>query len=44
MGACNNSSVTQFAESRTQKPKCVGSNHGVYNKLVDLTKKKILIE
>ena len=36
MGACNNSSVAQLVESRTQKPKCRGSNHGVDDRLVDL--------
>ena len=36
MGACNNSSVAQLVESRTHKPKCTGSNHGVDNRLVDL--------
>ena len=40
MGACNNSSVAQLVESRTQKPKCMGSNHGVGNRLVDLATKK----
>ena len=40
MGACNNSSVAQLVESRTQKPKCMGSNHGVGNRLVDLAMKK----
>ena len=44
MGACNNSSVAQLVESRTQKPKCMGSNHGVDNRLVDLAMKKILVE
>ena len=33
MGACNNSSVAQLVESRTQKPKCMGSNHGVDKRL-----------
>ena len=40
----NSSSVTQLVESRTQKPKCMGSNHGVDNRLVDLAREKILIE
>ena len=40
MGGCNNSSVVQLVEGRTQKPKCMGSNHGVGNRLVDLAKKK----
>ena len=44
MGACNNSLVAQLVESRTQKPKCKGSNHGVGNKLVDLAMKKFIIE
>ena len=43
MGVCNNSSVAQLVESRTQKAKCMGSNHGVDNRLVDLAMKKILI-
>ena len=41
MGTCNNSSVAQLVESRTQKPKCMGSNHGVDNRLVDLARKNI---
>ena len=41
MGACNNSLVVQLVESRTQKPKCMGSNHGVGNRLVDLAMEKI---
>ena len=40
MGACNNSSVAQLVKSRTHKPKCMGSNHGVDNRLVDLAMKK----
>ena len=40
MGACNNSSVAQLVESRTQRPECMGSNHGVGNRLVDLAMKK----
>ena len=40
MGACNNSSVAQLVDSRTQKPKCTCSNHGVGNRLVDLAMKK----
>ena len=40
MGACNNSLVAQLVESRTQKPKCMGSNHGVGNRLIDLAMKK----
>ena len=40
MGACNNSSVAQLVESKTQKPKCMGSNHGMDNRLVDLAIKK----
>ena len=43
MGVCNNSSVAQLVESKTQKAKCMGSNHGVDNRLVDLAMKKILI-
>ena len=39
MGACNNSSAAQLVESRTQKPKYMGSNHGVDNKLIDLAMK-----
>ena len=44
MGACNNSLVVQLVESRTHKPKCMGSNQGVDNRLVDLGMKKIAIE
>ena len=44
MGACNNSLVAQLVKSRTQKPKCMGSNHAVDNRLVDLALKKILVE
>ena len=44
MGACNNSLVAQLVESRAQKPKCMGSNHGVGNKLVELAMKKFIIE
>ena len=40
MGACNNSLVAQLVESRTRKPKCMGSNHGVGNRLIDLAMKK----
>ena len=40
MGACSNSLVAQLVESSTQKPKCMGSNHGVGNRLVDLAMKK----
>ena len=40
MGACNNSSVAQLVESRTQKPKYMGSNHGVGNRLIDLAMKR----
>ena len=40
MGACNNSLVAQLVESRTQKPKCLGSNRKVGNRLVDLAMKK----
>ena len=40
MRACNNSLVAQLVESRTQKPKCLGSNHRVDNRLVDLAMKK----
>ena len=38
MGSCNNSSVAQLVESRTQKQKCMGSNHGVDNRLADLAR------
>ena len=34
VGACKSSSVAQLVESRTQKPKCMGSNHGVDNRLL----------
>ena len=44
MGSCKNPSVAHLIESRTQKPMCVGSNHGVDNRLVDLTREKNLIE
>ena len=40
MGAHNNSSVAQLVESRTQKPKCIGSNRGVGHRLADLAMKK----
>ena len=39
MGACNNSLAAQLVESRTQKPKYMGSNHGVDNRLIDLAMK-----
>ena len=38
MGSCNNSSVAQLVESRTQKQKCMDSNHGVDNRLADLAR------
>ena len=41
MGTCISSSVAQMVESRTQKPKCMDSNHGVDNRLVDLARKNI---
>ena len=44
MGTCNNFSVAWLVECRTQKPKCMGSNHGVDNSLVDLARENILIE
>ena len=40
MGACKFFLVAHLAESRTQKPKCIGSNHGVDNRLVDLAMEK----
>ena len=36
MVTCNNFSVAQLVESRTQKPECRGSNTGVDNRLVNL--------
>ena len=44
MGTCKNSSLAQLVESRIQKLKCMGSNHGVDNGLVDLARRKNLIE
>ena len=44
MGTCNHSSVAQLVESRTQKPKCVGLKHGVNNRLVNLARKRIVVE
>ena len=44
VGICNNSSVAQSVETRTQKPRYVGSNHGVDNRLIDLARKKTLLE
>ena len=34
------SSVAQLVDSRTQKPKFMGSNHGVDNRLVNLARRK----
>ena len=44
MGTCISSSMAQLVESRMQKPMCMGSNHGVDNRLVELAREKILIE
>ena len=40
MGTCNNSFVEQLVKGRAHKPKCMGSNHGEDNRLVDLARKK----
>ena len=40
MGACKFFLVAHLVESRTQKPKCMGSNHGADNRLVDLAMEK----